>query len=137
MPTTNQLVRLGRIRNLRKPKAPALKGCPQKSGVVLSFKTIKPKKPNSANRVVAKVKLSTRKTVIAYVPGECTGGKLQEHMVVLVRGGRRPDLPGVKYIIIPGAEGLYGSDGLPYGAKDDVGKRNKMRSKYGVKKWRF
>ncbi len=121
MPTINQLVRLGRKPKKRKSKAPALDGCPQKRGVCIRVYTTTPKKPNSALRKVAKVRLSNGKEVIAYIPGE--GHNLQEHSVVLVRGGRVKDLPGVKYHIIRGKYDTAGVEG-----------RKNSRSLYGTKK---
>uniref|UniRef100_A0A7C2K0M1 Small ribosomal subunit protein uS12 n=1 Tax=candidate division WOR-3 bacterium TaxID=2052148 RepID=A0A7C2K0M1_UNCW3 len=121
MPTINQLVRLGRKPKKRKSKSPALDGCPQKRGVCIRVYTTTPKKPNSALRKVAKVRLSNGKEVIAYIPGE--GHNLQEHSVVLVRGGRVKDLPGVKYHIIRGKYDAAGVEG-----------RKNSRSLYGTKK---
>lgn len=121
MPTINQLVRNPRKPKKRKSKAPALEGNPQKRGVCIRVYTTTPKKPNSALRKVAKVRLSNGREVIAYIPGE--GHNLQEHSVVLVRGGRVKDLPGVKYHII---RGIYDAAG--------VEKRRNSRSKYGTKK---
>lgn len=121
MPTINQLVRLGRKPKKRKSKAPALDGCPQKRGVCIRVYTTTPKKPNSALRKVAKVRLSNGKEVIAYIPGE--GHNLQEHSIVLVRGGRVKDLPGVKYHIIRGKYDAAGVEG-----------RKNSRSLYGTKK---
>lgn len=121
MPTINQLVRTPRKPKKRKSKAPALEGNPQKRGVCIRVYTTTPKKPNSALRKVAKVRLSNGREVIAYIPGE--GHNLQEHSVVLVRGGRVKDLPGVKYHII---RGVYDAAG--------VEKRRNSRSKYGTKK---
>ncbi|MDT7880671.1 MAG: 30S ribosomal protein S12 [Candidatus Hydrothermia bacterium] len=121
MPTINQLVRNPRKPKKRKSKAPALEGNPQKRGVCIRVYTTTPKKPNSALRKVAKVRLSNGREVIAYIPGE--GHNLQEHSVVLVRGGRVKDLPGVKYHII---RGVYDAAG--------VEKRRNSRSKYGTKK---
>ncbi|MDI6851512.1 MAG: 30S ribosomal protein S12 [bacterium] len=121
MPTINQLVRLGRKPKRRKSKSPALDGCPQKRGVCIRVYTTTPKKPNSALRKVAKVRLSNGKEVIAYIPGE--GHNLQEHSVVLVRGGRVKDLPGVKYHIIRGKYDAAGVEG-----------RKNSRSLYGTKK---
>jgi small subunit ribosomal protein S12 len=121
MPTINQLVRTPRKPQKRKSKAPALEGNPQKRGVCIRVYTTTPKKPNSALRKVAKVRLSNGREVIAYIPGE--GHNLQEHSVVLVRGGRVKDLPGVKYHII---RGVYDAAG--------VEKRRNSRSKYGTKK---
>lgn len=121
MPTINQLVRNPRKPKKRKSKAPALEGNPQKRGVCIRVYTTTPKKPNSALRKVAKVRLSNGREIIAYIPGE--GHNLQEHSVVLVRGVRVKDLPGVKYHII---RGVYDAAG--------VEKRRNSRSKYGTKK---
>lgn len=121
MPTINQLCRFGRKRIKSKSKSPALKGAPQVRGVCTRVFTTTPKKPNSALRKVARVKLSTGIEVTAYIPGE--GHNLQEHSVVLVRGGRVPDLPGVKYRIIRGALDAAG-----------VEKRRQSRSRYGTKR---
>jgi len=120
-PTINQLIRLGREPKKWKSKSPALEGCPQKRGVCIRVYTTTPKKPNSALRKVAKVRLSNGREVIAYIPG--IGHNLQEHSVVLVRGGRVKDLPGVKYHIIRGALDAAG-----------VENRRKSRSKYGAKR---
>jgi len=121
MPTIQQLIRFGRKPKKRKSKAPALDGCPQKKGVCIRVYTTTPKKPNSALRKVAKVRLSNGKEVIAYIPGE--GHNLQEHSIVLVRGGRVKDLPGVKYHIIRGKYDAAGVEG-----------RKNSRSLYGTKK---
>jgi small subunit ribosomal protein S12 len=121
MPTINQLVRYGRKPKKRKSKSPALEGCPQKRGVCIRVYTTTPKKPNSALRKVAKVRLSNGREVIAYIPG--IGHNLQEHSVVLVRGGRVKDLPGVKYHIV---RGVYDAAG--------VANRRNSRSKYGTKR---
>lgn len=121
MPTINQLVRRGRVRPRRKRKAPALGGCPQRRGVCLIVKTQTPKKPNSALRKVARVRLTNGMEVTAYIPGE--GHNLQEHSMVLVRGGRVKDLPGVRYHIIRGALDCLGVEG-----------RRRGRSKYGAKR---
>ena len=136
MPTINQLVRKGRKPKQRKSKSPALqyrynslkqrrslasKGAPQKRGVCTQVRTMTPKKPNSALRKIARVRLTNGIEVTAYIPGE--GHTLQEHSVVLVRGGRVPDLPGVRYHIIRGAIDSMGVEG-----------RNKQRSKYGTKR---
>ena len=129
MPTANQLVRKGRKKVKHTSKAPALEGCPQRRGVVQRVTVIKPKKPNSAERCVARVRLTTGKSVTAYVPGEGTGHRIQEHSVVLVRGGGPPDLPGVKYRLVPGALDLQG--GSPGGK---FGPRKQSRSRYGVKR---
>lgn len=120
MPTINQLVKHGRKSIRYKSKSPALKNCPQRRGVCLSVKTQTPKKPNSALRKVARVRLTNGEEVTAYIPGE--GHNLQEHSVVLVRGGRVKDLPGVRYHIIRGTLDTLGVDG-----------RHRSRSKYGVK----
>lgn len=120
MPTINQLVRQGRRPKVRRRKSPALQQCPQKRGVCLQVKTKTPKKPNSALRKVAWVRLSNGQEVIAYIGGE--GHNLQEHSIVLVRGGRVKDLPGVRYHIVRGA--------LDCAAVKD---RKKSRSKYGAK----
>ena len=121
MPTINQLVRTGRKQQYRRPKHPALHGCPQKRGVCLQVKTMTPKKPNSALRKVARVRLSNGVEVTAYIPGE--GHNLQEHSIVLVRGGRVRDLPGVRYKVIRGSLDTQGVRG-----------RKQARSRYGAKK---
>ncbi|NBQ16830.1 30S ribosomal protein S12 [bacterium] len=121
MPTINQLCRLGRKKSKDKSKSPALKSCPQIRGVCTRVFTTTPKKPNSALRKVARVKLSTGMEVTAYIPGE--GHNLQEHSVVLIRGGRVKDLPGVKYHIVRGTLDTAG-------VKD----RKQSRSKYGAKR---
>ncbi len=121
MPTISQLVRKGREKIKKKTKAPALRGCPQKRGVCLVVRTETPKKPNSALRKVARVRLTNGMEVTAYIPG--IGHNLQEHSVVLVRGGRVKDLPGVRYHIIRGTLDAAG-----------VSDRKKGRSKYGAKK---
>jgi len=121
MPTINQLVRKGRTAVKAKSKSPALKSCPQRRGVCVQVKTQTPKKPNSALRKVARVRLTSGHEVTAYIPGE--GHNLQEHSVVLVRGGRVKDLPGVRYHIVRGSLDSLGVDG-----------RKRGRSKYGVKK---
>ena len=121
MPTIQQLVRKGRSQKRRSTKAPDLLSCPQKRGVCLRVSTQTPKKPNSALRKVARVRLSNGREVWAYIPGE--GHNLQEHSVVLVRGGRVRDLPGVRYHILRGT--------LDTGGVDD---RHKSRSKYGTKR---
>lgn len=121
MPTFNQLIRLGRKVPRRKSKAPALQGNPQKRGVCTRVSTVTPKKPNSALRKIARVRLSNGIEVTAYIPG--IGHNLQEHSVVLVRGGRVKDLPGVRYHIIRGTLDAAG-----------VQKREQGRSKYGAKK---
>lgn len=121
MPTINQLVRKGRVKQLQKSKSPALENCPQKRGVCTRVYTTTPKKPNSALRKIARVRLSNGKEVNAYIPGE--GHNLQEHSIVLIRGGRIKDLPGVRYHIIRGALDTAG-----------VGDRTVSRSKYGTKR---
>ena len=121
MPTIQQLVRKGRVRTTKKSKSRALDRCPQKRGVCTRVYTTTPKKPNSALRKVAKVKLTNQIEVIAYIPGE--GHNLQEHSIVLVRGGRVKDLPGVRYHIVRGALDTAGVEG-----------RTQRRSKYGAKK---
>lgn len=121
MPTINQLVRFGRSPKIRKTKSPALKRSPFARGVCVIVKTVTPKKPNSALRKIARVRLSNGFVVNAYIPG--VGHNLQEHSVVLVRGGRVPDLPGVKYHIVRGALDTQG-------VKD----RKQARSRYGAKR---
>jgi small subunit ribosomal protein S12 len=121
MPTINQLVRKGRKQVIMKSKSRALDGCPQKRGVCTRVYTTTPKKPNSALRKVAKVRLTNGIEVIAYIPGE--GHNLQEHSIVLVRGGRVKDLPGVRYTIVRGALDTAGVEG-----------RLQARSRYGAKR---
>ena len=121
MPTIQQLVRRGRRTKKRSTKAPDLLSCPQKRGVCIRVSTMTPKKPNSALRKVARVRLSNGREVWAYIPGE--GHNLQEHSVVLVRGGRVKDLPGVRYHVVRGTLDSLGVDG-----------RNKSRSHYGTKR---
>ncbi len=121
MPTISQLVRKGRKQIVATNKAPALNACPQKRGVCTRVYTTTPKKPNSALRKVARVRLTNGNEVTAYIPGE--GHNLQEHSIVLIRGGRIKDLPGVRYHIIRGALDTSGVD-----------ERKKSRSKYGTKK---
>src|ERR1051325_4488102 len=121
MPTINQLIRKGRRKVSVKSKSPALVGCPQRRGVCVQVMTRTPKKPNSALRKVAKVRLTNGQEVIAYIPGE--GHNLQEHSIVLVRGGRVKDLPGVRYHIVRGTLDSLGVDG-----------RRRSRSKYGAKR---
>ncbi len=121
MPTINQLIRKPRVQQVAKNKVPAMKGCPQKRGVCTRVYTTTPKKPNSALRKVARVKLTNGFEVIAYIPGE--GHNLQEHSVVAIRGGRVKDLPGVRYHTVRGALDCAG-------VKD----RKQARSKYGVKR---
>lgn len=120
MPTINQLVRSPRKQKRRKSKTPLLQACPQKRGVCLQVKTMTPKKPNSALRKIARVRLSNGREVTAYIPGE--GHNLQEHSIVLIRGGRVRDLPGVRYHVIRGTLDALGVDG-----------RKQGRSKYGAK----
>lgn len=121
MPTINQLIRMGRKQSHWKTKSPALDECPQKRGVCTRVMTVTPKKPNSALRKVARVRLSHGIEVTAYIPG--IGHNLQEHSVVLIRGGRVKDLPGVRYHIIRGAKDTLG-----------VADRKQARSKYGAKR---
>ncbi len=121
MPTINQLIRKGRKDREYKSKSPILEGCPQKRGVCLSVSTTTPKKPNSAIRKIARVRLTNKQEGTVYIPGE--GHNLQEHSSVLIRGGRVKDLPGVRYHIIRGA---LDTAGIP--------KRKKARSRYGTKK---
>ena len=121
MPTINQLVRKGRERIIKRNKVPALDACPQKRGVCVRVYTTTPKKPNSALRKVARVKLTNGQEVSAYIPGE--GHNLQEHSVVLIRGGRVKDLPGVRYHILRGTLDTQG-----------VETRKQRRSLYGAKK---
>ena len=121
MPTINQLVRKGREMVKNRTKSPALKGCPQKRGVCIRVYTTTPKKPNSALRKVARVRLTNGIEVTTYIPGE--GHNLQEHSIVLVRGGRVKDLPGVRYHIVRGTLDSAG-----------VANRRRSRSKYGAKK---
>ena len=121
MPTVNQLVRFGRTQLLKKTKAPALDSCPQRRGVCTRVYTTTPKKPNSALRKVARVKMTSGFEVTSYIPG--VGHNLQEHSIVLVRGGRVKDLPGVRYHIVRGALDATG-----------VQDRKQSRSKYGAKR---
>ena len=121
MPTMNQLVRKGRKKSMKKSKSPALGSCPQRRGVCLQVTTRTPKKPNSALRKVARVRLSNQREITVYIPGE--GHNLQEHHVVLVRGGRVRDLPGVRYHIVRGTRDAMG-----------VENRRQGRSKYGAKR---
>ncbi|MBL7892451.1 MAG: 30S ribosomal protein S12 [Bacteroidia bacterium] len=121
MPTIQQLVRKGRFKAPNRSKSAALNSAPQKRGVCTRVYTTTPKKPNSAMRKVAKVRLTNKVEVIAYIPGE--GHNLQEHSIVLIRGGRVKDLPGVRYHIVRGALDTAGVEG-----------RNQRRSKYGTKK---
>jgi small subunit ribosomal protein S12 len=121
MPTINQLIRHGRKRPVARTKVPAMEACPQKRGVCTRVYTTTPKKPNSALRKVARVRLTNGFEVSSYIPGE--GHNLQEHSVVLIRGGRVKDLPGVRYHIIRGTLDTQG-----------VGDRRQRRSKYGAKR---
>ena len=123
MPTLNQLVRLGRRRQLSKTASPALRGAPQKRGVCTRVYTSTPKKPNSALRKVARVRLTNGMEVTCYIPGE--GHNLQEHSIVLIRGGRVKDLPGVRYHVVRGTLDASGVEG-----------RQQSRSKYGTKRKR-
>ncbi len=121
MPTINQLIRYGRVKSKRKPKAPALNSCPQRRGVCTQVKTTTPKKPNSALRKIARIKLTTGVEVTGYIPG--VGHNLQEHSIVMIRGGRVKDLPGVRYHIIRGVLDTSGVEG-----------RKQGRSLYGAKR---
>ena len=121
MPTINQLVRKGRQKTKTKTASPALMSCPQKRGVCIRVHSTTPKKPNSALRKVARVRLTNRMEVTSYIPGE--GHNLQEHSVVMIRGGRVKDLPGVRYHIVRGKLDTQGVQG-----------RKQSRSKYGAKK---
>lgn len=121
MPTINQLVRKGRKKIIKKTSSPALQSCPQKRGVCTRVMTVTPKKPNSALRKVARIRLTNGMEVTGYIPGE--GHNLQEHSVVLIRGGRVKDLPGVRYHVIRGTKDLLG-----------VEKRRRGRSRYGAKR---
>ena len=121
MPTISQLIRRGRVFKRKKTKSPALKSSPQRRGVCVQVRTMTPKKPNSALRKIARVRLTTGVEVTAYIPGE--GHNLQEHSIVLVRGGRVKDLPGVRYHIVRGTLDTAG-----------VSQRKKSRSKYGAKR---
>ncbi len=121
MPTINQLIRRRRKKPRKFSKSPVLERCPQKRGVCLQVKTMTPKKPNSALRKISRVRLSNGKEVTVYIPGE--GHSLQEHSIVLVRGGRVRDLPGVRYQVIRGSLDTLGVDG-----------RKQSRSRYGAKR---
>ncbi|OGJ88074.1 MAG: 30S ribosomal protein S12 [Candidatus Raymondbacteria bacterium RifOxyA12_full_50_37] len=121
MPTINQLIRKGRSKVFSKTSAPALRGSPQKRGICTRVYTTTPKKPNSALRKVARVRLTNKMEVICYIPGE--GHNLQEHSIVLIRGGRVKDVPGVRYHIVRGSLDASGVEG-----------RKRSRSKYGVKR---
>lgn len=122
MPTINQLVRKGRKDKIKKSKSPVLDSCPQRRGVCLQVKTMTPKKPNSALRKVARVRLSNGKEITAYIGGE--GHNLQEHSIVLVRGGRVRDLPGVRYHVVRGTLDCSGVDDRKQG-RSKYGKRQK------------
>ena len=121
MPTIQQLIRSARKKMTKKTKSPALESCPQRRGICLRVYTVTPKKPNSALRKLALIRLSNKKRIYGYIPGE--GHSLQEHSIVLVRGGRVKDLPGIKYKLI---RGVFDFAGLE--------KRKQARSKYGTKK---
>ena len=121
MPTISQLIRHRRQLKIKRSKSPALTSCPQRRGVCLQVKTMTPKKPNSALRKIARVRLSNKVEVTSYIPGE--GHNLQEHSIVLVRGGRVKDVPGVRYHIVRGTLDTSG-----------VSDRKKSRSKYGAKR---
>ena len=121
MPTINQLIRHGRAKPIKKTKVPAMQSCPQKRGVCTRVYTTTPKKPNSALRKVARIRLTNGFEVTSYIPGE--GHNLQEHSVVMIRGGRVKDLPGVRYHIIRGTLDTQG-----------VADRRQRRSKYGAKR---
>lgn len=121
MPTINQLIRIERTAVVKRKKTPALQACPQRRGVCTRVYTTTPKKPNSALRKVARVRLTNGIEVTAYIPGE--GHNLQEHSIVLVRGGRVRDLPGVRYQVVRGSRDALGVDG-----------RKQSRSRYGAKK---
>lgn len=127
MPTINQLIKYGRTRVTKKSKVRDIERCPQKRGVCLIVKTQTPKKPNSALRKVARVRLTNGREVTAYIPG--VDHNLQEHSIVLVRGGRVRDLPGVRYHIVRGSLDCAGVEG-----DKDGRPRNRSRSKYGVKR---
>ncbi len=129
MPTINQLVRKGRTMTAWKTASPALRECPQKRGVCVRVYTTTPKKPNSALRKVARVRLTNQMEVTAYIPGE--GHNLQEHSVVLIRGGRVKDLPGVRYHVVRGTLDASGAVGP---SSTNKANRNRKRSKYGVKR---
>jgi len=121
MPTINQLVRRNRVVQRKTTKSPVLERCPQKQGVCLIVRTMTPKKPNSALRKITRVRLSNSKEVTVYIPGE--GHNLQEHSIVLIRGGRVRDLPGVRYQVVRGCRDTLGVNG-----------RKQSRSRYGAKK---
>ena len=121
MPTISQLIRIGRVTKSKKSKSPALRFSPQRRGVCVQVRTMTPKKPNSALRKITRVRLTTGIEVTSYIPGE--GHNLQEHSIVLVRGGRVKDLPGVRYHIVRGTLDTAG-----------VANRKRSRSKYGAKR---
>jgi small subunit ribosomal protein S12 len=121
MPTINQLVRRARVIQRKSTKSPVLDKCPFKQGVCLQVRTMTPKKPNSALRKITRVRLSNTKEVTVYIPGE--GHNLQEHSIVLIRGGRVRDLPGVRYQVVRGTRDTLGVNG-----------RKQSRSRYGAKK---
>jgi len=121
MPTIIQLIRKNRILKKKKGKSPALGGCPQRRGVCIQVKTMTPKKPNSALRKIARIRLTNGQEITAYIPGE--GHNLQEHSIALVRGGRVKDLPGVRYHVVRGTFDCQG-----------VQNRKRSRSKYGAKR---
>ena len=129
MPTINQLIRKPRAPQLARNKVPALESCPQKRGVCTRVYTTTPKKPNSALRKVARVRLTNGFEVTSYIPGE--GHNLQEHSVVLIRGGRVKDLPGVRYHVVRGTLDASGASGP---SSTNKANRNRKRSKYGVKR---
>jgi small subunit ribosomal protein S12 len=129
MPTIQQLIRNGRKIQKARTDSPALKACPQKRGVCVRVYTTTPKKPNSALRKVCRVRLTNSMEVISYIPGE--GHNLQEHSVVLIRGGRVKDLPGVRYHVVRGTLDASGASG-PSSTNKAI--RNRKRSKYGVKR---
>ena len=132
MPTISQLVRKGRKRQTKKSNSPALDGCPQKKGVCTRVYVVKPKKPNSAQRKCARVRLSNGKEVVCYIPG--VDHNLQEHSAVLIRGGRVKDLPGVKYHVVRGVLDCESVQDKTFSAKEGEVHRNQGRSKYGVKR---
>jgi small subunit ribosomal protein S12 len=127
MPTINQLIRHGRNKKKMRPKAPALQSCPQKRGVCTQVKTTTPKKPNSALRKIARIKLTNGVEVTGYIPG--VGHNLQEHSIVMIRGGRVKDLPGVRYHIIRGVLDASGVDGRKQGRSLYGAKRPKKEAK--------
>jgi len=129
MPTIQQLIRTGRHAITTRTASPALRECPQKRGVCLRVYTVTPKKPNSALRKVCRVRLTNSMEVITYIPGE--GHNLQEHSVVLIRGGRVKDLPGVRYHVVRGTLDASGAVGP---SSTNKANRNRSRSKYGVKR---